>query len=429
MARTVGSPQIRVYALLLVGLLIREIFSFWTGHPTDFELWVRLGYGMSHGGDPYGALPAAPGLSFSNAFSNLNAATIAYLPFWPLVTGAVYVLYSLVGFNDRFVYYFLLKQPVIFGDVGLAYLLYRYTSSRKDVPSGRWVLSFWLFSPFTIILSGIWGMFDSLAMSFVLLSIMSRCQIKRSIWAGLGIFAKSIPVIYAAPLTMRRWKDAGALIAAVGVPTLLSALTFTVMGWPLSTIGLTLESAAAKGWWSMSVWDAFFYLNYLGLLPNLSQFEYTALGLIWVPGVIIFTIIAYKRFRTETDYGLIQALIVVTLAFLIFKARVAEQYAVYLLALAAVDVAVWNPRRKRLLFATLAVAMHLLSFEQLLPRPFPLTDLSGFYELRECNVRLYWVCKIRRKLPSWNCIHLSQPLISRRGSEGRASTRALAWIS
>jgi Gpi18-like mannosyltransferase len=357
MAWTVRGPRIGVYALLLLGLLIREIFSFWTGHPTDFELWVRLGYSMSHGGDPYGVLPAAPGLSFSNAFSNLNAATIAYLPFWPLLTGAIYLLYSLVGFNDRFIYYFLLKQPVIFGDVGLAYLLYRYVSARKEGSIARWVLSFWLFSPFTIIISGIWGMFDSLAMSFVILSIMSSCQIKRSFWVGMGIFAKSIPVMYAIPVTLRRWKDAWALISAVGIPVLLSTVTFVVMGWPLSIVSLTLESAAAKGWWSMSLWDAFFYLNYLGLLPNLSQFQYTALGLIWVPGIIIFTIIAYKRFGTETDYGLIQALIVVTLAFLIFKARVAEQYTIYLLALAAVDVAVWNPRRKRLLFGTLAVAM------------------------------------------------------------------------
>ena len=357
MLQTAKSQRARVHFLLLAGLLIREAFSFWTGHPTDFELWVRLGFAMNHGGNPYGVLSAVPGLSFSNAFSYLTAPTIAYLPFWPLVTGAIYALYSLLGFSNRFVYYFLLKQPIIFGDISLAYLLYRYVSSRKEGPVARWVLSFWLFSPFTIILSSIWGMFDSIAMAFVFMSILSTRQVSKSIWAGLGTFAKSIPIIYSIPLTMNRRKDIGALTVAVVIPTVLSAFTFLVMGWPLSTVSATLESAAAKGWWSMSFWDAVFYLNFLGRFPALPQIEYTILGLLWVPAVIIFTALAFKRFQTETDYGLIQVLIVVTLAFLIFKARVAEQYAIYLLALGAVDVALWNPGRKRLLYGTLIVAI------------------------------------------------------------------------
>jgi len=214
-----------------------------------------------------------------------------------------------------------------------------------------------LFSPFTIILSGIWGMFDSIAMAFVFMSISSTKKSVRSVWVGLGTFVKSIPIIYAAPLTINRRRDAGALAATVAIPTLLSVLTFVVMGWPLSTISATLESAAAKGWWSMSFWDVAFYLNFLGLFPALPQIYYTILGLLWIPAVVIFTIIAFKRYQTNTDYGLIQALIVVTLAFLIFKARVAEQYAIYLLALGAVDVALWNPGRKRLLYGTLIVTI------------------------------------------------------------------------
>ena len=125
----------RVAATLFLGLLVREIFSFWTGHPSDFELWVRLGYALNHGGDPYAVLPPVPGLSFANVFSALNAATVAYLPFWPLVTGLMYVIYSFVGFGNRFAYYFLLKQPIIFGDLALAYLLYSYASA-KNSPQG-----------------------------------------------------------------------------------------------------------------------------------------------------------------------------------------------------------------------------------------------------------------------------------------------------
>ena len=353
-------PVRRLAALLILGLLIREIFSFWTGHPSDFEIWVRLGYAMTHGGDPYGILPPVPGLSFANVFSVDNASTIAYLPFWPLVTGLIYTIYSMVGLNDRFVYYFLLKQPVIFGDVALAYLLYSYVSSRKPGDRGFWVLLFWLFSPFTIIISGIWGMFDSIAISFLMISVESIGQFRRSFWTGLSIFAKSIPIIYAAPTTLmnrKKVKGLSAFVVAIGLPATLSVATFMIMGWSLSIVSMTLASTAGKGGWSMSVWDAFSYFNYLGLLPAVPPAVYGMLGLVWIPALVIFTWIAIRRFRTETDYGLLQALIVCTLAFLIFKAQITEQYALYLFALAAVDVTLWNPQRRRHLVATVVVAM------------------------------------------------------------------------
>jgi len=350
----------RGVTLLAAGLLIRELFSFWTGHPTDFELWVRLGYAMSHGGNPYGVLAPVPGLSFANVFSADNAPTIAYPPFWPIITGLVYLLYSLNGWNDRFFYYFLLKQPVILGDIALAYLLFSYVYSKKSANQAFWVLSFWLFSPFTIIISGIWGMFDSIAIALVILAIMSTSELKRVFWTGLGVFVKSIPVIYAAPVTMRRARDLPAAIASVGLAGLLSIGTIVIMKMPLQVATTTLESTASTGGWSMSVWDAVFYLNYLGLLPSSDSPAYRVLGLIWVPALIIFTWVAFKRFGTQTDYGLVQSLLVCTLAFLIFRARVTEQYALYLFALGAVDIAVWNPARKSTLTGTVVVALFYL---------------------------------------------------------------------
>lgn len=347
----------KMIILILLGLMVREFFSFWTGHPSDFELWVRLGYAMNHGGDPYGVLPPVSGLSFTNVFGNLNQATIAYLPLWPLLTGLIYALYSLIGLNDRFVYYFLLKQPVILGDVALAYLMFSYVSHRKPGSAPFWVLSLWLFSPFTIIISGIWGMFDSIAICLILTSVMSRTQVSKAGWLGLGIFAKSIPIIYAAPTTMKALKDAWALILALAIPAVLSIATFAIMKWPLSTLDATLSSTVRKGGASMSIWDGFFYLNYVGLIPALTPLEYKVLGILWIPILVICTWLAIRHFKTETDYGLIQILLVCTLIFLIFKAQVTEQYALYLFALAAIDVALWSPKRKLLLIGTMSVAM------------------------------------------------------------------------
>ena len=105
----------------------------------------------------------------------------------------------------------------------------------------------------------------------------------------------------------------------------------------------------------MSVWDALFYLNYLGFLAPLNPLVSWILGVIWFPALVALTLVAFRKFQLGTDYGLVQALILLTLGFLIFKARVTEQYAIYLLALSVIDVVLWNPERKRLFQATVVV--------------------------------------------------------------------------
>jgi len=311
---------------------------------------------MNHGGDPYGILPPVSGLSFAYNFAGRYAATIAYLPFWPIVTGLVFALYSWSGIDNRFVYYFLLKQPVIIGDIGLAYLLYLYVAARKPRAS-IWAISLWLLSPFTVILSGVWGMFDSIAMAFMMISVMSAGYAKRGFWTGLGILAKSIPVIYAVPATIKEKRGLLGLLIAVGLPALISLATFLAAGWPISLINASLTSTVIKGGDSMSIWDALVYLNSLSIFPYPNATTYTILGVLWIPATIAFTLIAFRAFRFETDYGLIQSLLIVTLAFLIFRARVTEQYAIYFFALAVIDVTVWNPKRKQLLLLAMAVAL------------------------------------------------------------------------
>jgi len=352
----------KVGVALFLGFLIREFFSFWTGHPFDFELWVRLGYGLVHGSDPYGSLPPVSGLSFANVYSSQSSATIGYLPFWPIVTGLLYIIYSAVGFGNRFVYYFLLKQPMIVGDLSLAYLLYSYVSSRRPGKGSIWALRFWLFSPFTIIFSGVWGMFDSIAMSFIIISAMTTSYAKRDFWTGLGIFTKSLTVIYAIPMAFGKGRNWRHVLAVVSLPALASIVTIVAMGWSISTATITLASTIGKGGalGSMSAWDVLAYLFFLGIQPQVPQIVYRILGLIWIPAIIAFTILAFRKLGFETDYGLVQSLLVVTLVFLIFKARVTEQYSLYLLALGVVDVALWNPQKKRLLAATMAIALFYL---------------------------------------------------------------------
>jgi len=77
--------------ILLTGLILRELLSFWTAHPYDFEIWVRLGHHVAGGGNPYTYLYYIEGLSFA-PYETL--ASIGYPPLWALFCGSSYVIYQ-----------------------------------------------------------------------------------------------------------------------------------------------------------------------------------------------------------------------------------------------------------------------------------------------------------------------------------------------
>ena len=343
----------KVGALLLLGLILREAFSFWTGHPYDFELWVRTGYWVARGANPYGTISFAPGVSFVADIGAGGKPTIAYLPFWPLLLGGIYEVYAFLGSPTPLLYYSMIKQPIIIADVLLAYSLYRYLE-RRGSGKASFVLKVWLFSPFNIILSSIWGMFDAIPMLFLVVALSVPPGGYRGLWAGMATFAKSIPLIYSIPLA-RGPKTVRNLIFAVGVPAALSLAIVWAAGWPLSIFEQTLQSTLGKGAHSLSLWDALYYLYYLGAISNSALSALSWTGYVWIAAVGIATILAYKWFGFDTERGVVQSLILVTLAFLLTRAQVNEQYALYLFGLALIDVAMWSPQRKNLLLASFAL--------------------------------------------------------------------------
>ncbi|MFI5415650.1 MAG: hypothetical protein ACHQ16_08430, partial [Candidatus Lutacidiplasmatales archaeon] len=223
--------------ILLVGLVIREAFSFWTGHPYDLEVWIRTGYEAAHGTNPYlGAWPAVPGVSFG--YTNQPLYSAAYLPFWPDFFGGSYLLWEHVGGGNRFFLYFLLKQGPIAGDLAVALLLYRYvhreTGSAATAVSA---LAFWSLFPYDIMIGSIWGQLDSVTTALLLAVLLtSEAQAGwRSLAWGFGIFAKWVTVIYL-PLEFFRNRGIRRLWPVVGVMLtgVLTLVAFVGAGWNLN---------------------------------------------------------------------------------------------------------------------------------------------------------------------------------------------------
>lgn len=351
----------RARTILILGVAIREAFSFWTGHPFDFEIWVRAGYWVARGLSPYAPLPFAPGVSFANDFGNGNNAAIGYLPFWPLLLAALYGIYTVVGMGNPFVYYFLIKQPVIIGDVLLGYLLFSYLKNRKPDQAEK-ALALWIFSPITILVSAVWGTFDSMAMLAVMLALLAPAGRARSVWEGIGTLVKSIPVIFLLPLSYsreRRWQN---FVIALGVPVILTLLIVYLSGWPMTgqqyTVLTTLANTLHTYGFPLSLWGSWVFLNTMGVVADpLFQSVLSWGGYVWIPAVVVASLVARRWFGFDTERGLIQSLLLITLTFLLIRAQVNEQYSIYLLALLLIDAVVWNPRRMRLFYAVTVVVV------------------------------------------------------------------------
>jgi hypothetical protein len=349
----------RVRTLLILGIVVREVFSFWTGHPFDFEIWVRAGVWVPSGLSPYAPLPYAPGLSFSNIFGNGSNAAIGYLPSWPLLLAAIFELFSLVGSGNRFVYYFMIKQPIILADVLLAFLLFLYLS-RRNANLAPKVLALWLFSPLTIIISAIWGTFDSIAMSCVLLALLAPAGRARSLSEAIGTIVKSIPVIFVLPLSYSRDNRVTNLVIALGIPVLFTVVVVYLAGWPAYggeyNVATTLANTLRVSGFPLSLWGTWVYLNTLHLISDSTFLSVLSWGgYVWIPAVVLASVLARRWFGFATDRNVIQSLLLITLTFLLVRGQVNEQYSIYLLPLLLIDAALWNPRRMKLFYAVSAV--------------------------------------------------------------------------
>ncbi len=339
-----------VARVLLLGLLIREAFSFWTGHPFDMEIWVRNAFYVSQGWSPYGPMPPVPGLSFT--YLDQSIASVSYLPLWPLLMAGLYRLYTVVG-GSRFVLYFLLKQPSILGDVLLGYVMGRSAERwGAPVPVARRVLAFWMIFPYPILISAIWGMFDGFVAAFVVGSLLVGATWKRSSLLGLGILLKLYPVIFVPVVFLRtraraRWE---ALLAVV-VPVAFTAATVAVTGWGLTGVTVTLA-------WEVHVFPQGMTLPSLLANPWVAPFFFAnpiwvyVLGYLWVPGILVASWWISRRFRGTSPHDLVQVFLFLTVVLFLLRLEVNEQYVVYLLPLLLLDVVLWHPERRALFRTT-----------------------------------------------------------------------------
>ncbi|MDA4111091.1 MAG: hypothetical protein OK439_01025 [Thaumarchaeota archaeon] len=327
-----------------------------TGHPFDLELWLRIGYYVSRGVDPYTITAPIPGLSFPGAEF---MTWIGYPPTWAFFQAGLYKIYSLSGIQDRFLYYALIKQPMIIADLLVGYLLFKIISDLKDGFSGRRAFLFWMLCPFTIVISSVWGMFDQIILVLVLGSVLLIEETQKSaLMEALGFLLKVIPLIYffiLAFVQSSRARIANYLALSIGASIFFALAPYLFFSkWSLGQLTSVGVEVTHKIGSSSNYWFILpFYTNHHTLPASVLDVLNIA-SYVWIPVIAIASIfcVICIRNRENMTQNLSLALLFVTLVFFLTKSVVNEQYVIYFLGFGLIDYyAVASRRRKKLFHA------------------------------------------------------------------------------
>jgi hypothetical protein len=317
---------------IALGFVIREFLAPWTGHPYDFEIWARLGYYMQSLGTPYRTLPYVSAVSFA-PYSSMGS--IGYPPLSAFIFAGVYRLYLALGEPSRFLYYFLLKQPMVMADVGIALVLAKIILRSGNVALARRSFIIWLYLPFGIIISGIWGQLDPLALFLTLLSVYyfsASKWLSSSATLGLSIYLKALPVIFLPVFLMQSQM------------TRKNKLVYALVSLSLPTIG-TLVPVWAFSWGYRGMYDTLSFqgvgpwngeMSVLGQAYLIGQVYFTAspplilrylVASVWIPILLV----AYAYIRRK-HFTLIQGLVLTALVFSVSRSFLPEQWTIYPMA-------------------------------------------------------------------------------------------------
>jgi len=215
---------------LTFGLLIRVLLAPWTEQRFDnyvSRLWCSLVYG-------YNLYPFEPRIPPEYPL----VLRYSYPPVWFFVSlFPFFIWWVITGFefprNPAFLWNqwvvtgnifesyrsfvppalplldLLFKLPNILADIGIAYLLIDLT---QDTRCKKAILFLWILNPFTIQISSIWGVFDSLCTFFAFYSIYLLWKGKfflSAMFLSLGIATKMYPMFFLIPILIYIYKNQG----------------------------------------------------------------------------------------------------------------------------------------------------------------------------------------------------------------------------
>ncbi len=277
--------------------------------------------------NPYTGLPYYPRVSF---VPSPLIGSISYPPLPAFIFGLTYSFYLALGEPSRFLYYFLLKQPMVLSDVAVAIVLFRIITIAKSPDLGRTALLIWLYFPFGILISSVWGALDPIALLLILLAVFyfaTSRQVASATMLGVAIFLKTMPVV-ALPVFLVQLRTG-----------LNSRLRFAAISLAIPIVG-TLAPVLLLNWGFVGIYNNFSFQvalstygelsvqRPLSLLPSVPGVVRIITGVFWIPALSV-TYAYINRRRLSLLQGVMTAFVV----FSVSRPYLPVQWAIYPLAL------------------------------------------------------------------------------------------------
>ena len=400
----------RELIIILLSLIIQIPLAIFLGHYYDERVFMSTGYLVSSGLNPY-QLHNFIGV-FAHPLLTGVIPNIGYPPLWPLLLGAIFRL----SFNiipNLFLYNFAIKIPVIFGNVGLAYIvrhmLLKAQGSQKKAKAA-WL--FILFNPFILLTSSAWGNFDTVVALLCVASLyfLSVGKIKKSsLMMAVGVAIKPIaiplvglPLLFTAP--DQRRKNIQYLLIFSLVFLACYFVPFYLFGWniPLGTNEWNAQFKMAGG---MSPFNIIELFQFSSLFPS----ELTLLGYLWVPALIAGYYFVFRN-RPKSINGLARKAVGITLVFFLTRSWLSEPNINLILPFMLLTVEPCKKSFRNFHFAWIIPLLFMFlnfSFPQLFFLPFP-TVLSSLASVDQQfgSIRLIarFLLAVVWQLLAWNVV-------------------------
>jgi Gpi18-like mannosyltransferase len=344
-----------MWLALLLGLVIRLGLAPWTEQRFDMYVWRLTGaYIYVYHLNPFWPWTGAP--SVYPAILKFS-----YPPFWLLVIATFYPIWLLnsgfafphsvnrlwqIGVQTGNVYEsyrsfipaslplldLTLKLPIIVCDIIIALALYRALDDHRNAQSA--VTWLWLFNPYVILVSAVWGQFDSIPTMFALLSILSSIKGRPKLSGfllALGGLAKVFPVVYLPLVALYHWRKARAEAGKLIVTFLATCASFLpvyfILGNGIPSIYLSLASWPSPDWFGRNALGG---LTWLRLIDTSSWNGNFPIFLTLLAPLYIIILLGFHRMKFDAQ-GLLLSVLGVTFALYITYTIVNEEYVLWFL--------------------------------------------------------------------------------------------------
>ena len=329
----------RLKTALLIALASRLIPAAFYGHPWDMYIWLKSG---------------ELGLSHVNIYLLSNPVDYpwgfyAYPPTWLYWLMVSEIIGRIVGSLNLQV--LVIKAPIIASDILIGALLYDLAKRLGFSERRAFIAScIWLFNPITYFMSAIWGMFDSIAALFMLLSLKSILEgryIRGGAMIGVGTAVKILPALIILPTMIYFIKVKRVRLSEIILKLCLPALAiFLIISTPFLTT--PIEYFSRLFYHTKSV-GGFTYWMVISAFINLSNF--------WFIPLLAFAfvmILLYRKIGGRGDY--IWACALTFIAFLATSPKVNIQYTIMLLPILLLSRTLWDIRNSMRNFILLMIS-------------------------------------------------------------------------